>query len=119
MSTEDQSNTELQESGRRNFIRNSALAAGSVAALSVAAGASAQDREFYEKATVRSKKLTATFDSKYQTKITREDVFAVVDQLLDIAGCPTCGLNGFDLNLEVNPVFESKIDIPVNIGVGV
>lgn len=31
------------------------------------------------------------------TKVSREDLHKVLDRILDVSGCPACGLLGFDL----------------------
>lgn len=110
-----------EENKRRDFIKNSALAAGAIAAVGVSTQASAQKYAIsgFETAKLpefeKPKLLTAAFDKRYQEKITREDVFRVVDLILDIGGCPACGLNGFDINLSVNPIFKIDTNIPVNV----
>lgn len=115
MSTQDQEhNVQEQDNQRRDFIRSSALAAGAVAAIGIGSHASAQ--EFEGALTGKAQKLSAAFDARYQSKITKEDVYLVLERMFDIAGCPTCGLNGFDFNLAVTPIFEVKSNIPVNVG---
>ena len=38
---------------------------------------------------------------KVSTKrgITKKQVYQIIDRILDLNGCPNCGLNGFDLSL--------------------
>lgn len=38
---------------------------------------------------------------KVSTKrgITKKQVYEIIDRILDLNGCPNCGLNGFDLSL--------------------
>jgi hypothetical protein len=117
MSTQDQPlRLEEQDNNRRDFIRNSALAAGAIAtaaAISVSPSASAQD---VRTATLgKPKLLKATFDARYASKITKNDILLVLEKMFDIAGCPTCGLNGYDINLGVLPIYDLKIDVPVNL----
>lgn len=100
---------------RRDFLRNSVLAAGAVATLAVAESASAQ--VCYDaagnivKATdaATPKLLEVTFNSG-DVKIA--DLYSVIKQLGGITGCLTCGLNGFDLHVHINPVFPLKTVVP-------
>jgi len=106
-----------QDNNRRDFIRNSALAAGAVAAaatVGISPAASAQDLRVTSLA--KPKLLTASFDSRYVSKITKDEIWLVLERMFDIAGCPSCGLNGFDIHLGVLPIFDVKANIPVNVG---
>lgn len=116
MPNHDISMTE-QESNRREFFRNSAVAAGAVAAtasLGISPGASAQNPKNSELA--KPLQLTASFDRRHVEKITKDDIWQVLDQMFEIAGCPACGLNGFDIRLETQSIFDLKTNIPVNVG---
>jgi len=95
---------------RRNFIRNAVLATGAAATigLSNTASAATATNEFGS-----GKLLAASFDSKYKLDI--YNLRRVVEQLVDIAGCPTCGLVGFDLRLSLDDVIDVKSEIPVNV----
>lgn len=121
MSTLDQELATIeQDNNRRDFIRNSALAAGAVAAaatIGVSPAASAQDLKVASLA--KPKQLTASFDSRYVSKITKDEIWLVLEKMFDIAGCPTCGLNGFDIHLGVLPIFDVKANVPVNVGIQV
>lgn len=106
-----------EESNRREFFRNSAVAAGAVAVtagLGISPEASAQNPKKAE--LEKPLQLTASFDRRHAEKITKDDVWLVLDQLFEIAGCPTCGLNGFDIRLETQSIFDLKTNIPVNVG---
>lgn len=98
---------------RRDFIRNTALA-GAAATIGVGTAASAQDLK--HPSTDKPRLLTAAFDARYQAKITKADVYDVLEQMFDIAGCPNCGLSGIDLRLGLDPIFDVRSQIPVNVG---
>jgi hypothetical protein len=38
--------------------------------------------------------------------VKKEQVNALLERIYGLAGCPTCGLNGFDLQLVSNPVIN-------------
>lgn len=118
MSNLDQElSTTEQDNNRRDFFRNSALAAGAVAAaasIGVSPAASAQDLK--TAALAKPRQLTASFDARYVGKITRDDIWQVLEKMFDIAGCPTCGLNGFDIHLGTLPIFDVNANVPVNVG---
>jgi hypothetical protein len=98
---------------RRDFLRNSMLAAGAVATLAVAESASAQ--VCYDasgnivKTTATPKLIDVTFNAG-DLKI--DDLYSVIKQLGGITGCLTCGLNGFDLHVHINPVLPLKTLVP-------
>ncbi len=98
---------------RRDFLRNSVLAAGAVATLAVAESANAQ--VCYDaagnvvKAAATTKVIDVTF-TKGDIKI--DDLYNVIKQLGGITGCLTCGLNGFDFHVHINPVLPFKTAIP-------
>lgn len=98
---------------RRDFLRNSMLAAGAVATLAVADSASAQ--VCYDaagnvvKTTTPPKLIDVTFNAG-DLKI--DDLYSVIKQLGGITGCLTCGLNGFDLHVHINPVLPFKTVVP-------
>lgn len=103
------------DNSRRDFIVGSALAAGA-ATVGIGSNAYGQEAERYDH--VKAPQLmTASFDARYQQKISRDDLFKVVDQMLEIAGCPTCGLAGIDLRLGLDPIFNVDSAIPVNVGI--
>ena len=98
---------------RRDFLRNSMLAAGAVATLAVADSASAQTP--YDKAgdivrTLPAPKLIDVTFSRGDVEI--DDLYTVIKQLGEITGCLTCGLNGFDFHVHINPVLPFKTNSP-------
>lgn len=107
--------TAEQDNSRRDFIVGSALAAGA-ATIGVGSSAHAQDSRLSD-VVKGGRVMTASFDARYREKLTREDLFQVVEQMLEIAGCPTCGLSGIDFRLGLDPIFEVKSVVPVNVGV--
>lgn len=106
-------NAESSNKDRRDFLRNSVLAAGAVATLAVAESVNAQ--VCYDaagnvvKTTAAPKLIDVTFNSG-DLKI--DDLYSVIKQLGGITGCLTCGLNGFDLHVHINPVLPLKTNIP-------
>lgn len=117
MSNSDQElSTTEQDNNRRDFFRNSALAAGAAAAASIGVSSTASAQDVRTATLVKPKQLTASFDARYAGKITRDDIWLVLEKMFDIAGCPTCGLNGFDIHLGTLPIFDVKAEIPVNVG---
>lgn len=110
--------TPEKDSDRRTFLRNSALMAGTAAAIT-ATSSTSQAASFLEFSDEEPRKtLKAAFDSAYTGKIQKRDVYQVVDQILNIAGCPTCGLVGFDINLTVDPLINLDTEIPSKLGIG-
>ncbi len=111
--TEALSSNETSNKERRDFLRNSVLAAGAVATLAVADSANAQ--VCYDAAgnvvspTATPKVIDVTF-TKGDVKI--DDLYNVIKQLGGITGCLTCGLNGFDFHVHINPVLPFKTVIP-------
>lgn len=102
------SQQEQSPSQRRDFIRNSALTAGAIAAATVAGSAhSATLVSDTSDLTSRRKTLDVSFNS---TKVTQDEVFQVVKQFLELTGCDNCGFNGFDLRLKVDPVIRFNIE---------
>jgi len=100
-------------SDRRDFLRSSVLAAGAVATFAVAESANAQ--VCYDasgnvvKPTVIPKLIDVSFNAG-DLKI--DDLYSVIKQLGGITGCLTCGLNGFDLHVKINPVLPLKTVVP-------
>jgi len=98
---------------RRDFLRNSMLAAGAVATLAVADSASAQ--VCYDaagnvvKTTTPPKLIDVTFNAG---DLRIDDLYGVIKQIGGITGCLTCGLNGFDLHVHINPVLPLKTLVP-------
>ena len=37
-----------------------------------------------------------------------DEIFASIKRLVNLRGCPSCGLNGFDFRLRVDPVIRFK-----------
>jgi hypothetical protein len=99
---------------RRDFLRNSVLAAGAVATLAVADSASAQVS--YDKegnllsAATGTKLIDIAFDS---SDLVLDDVYDVIKQLGKLTGCLNCGFNGFDLRFRINPVIKLDTRVPV------
>ncbi len=40
-----------------------------------------------------------TIQVSVEAEVTREQLHAALDQILNVSGCPGCGLLGFDINL--------------------
>lgn len=98
---------------RRDFLRNSVLAAGAVATFAVAESASAQT--CYDaggniiKAYTGLQVIDLTFTSG---SVALDDVYSAIKQLGKITGCLNCGFNGFDLRMRINPVIRLETKIP-------
>ena len=100
---------------RRDFLRNSVLAAGAVATFAVAESASAQT--CYDaagnivKATGASapQVIDVAFNS---SDLVMDDLYSVIKQLGKLTGCLNCGFNGFDLRFRINPVIRLDTRIP-------
>lgn len=100
-------------SKRRDFIRGSALTAGALAAASFtasASGATLSDKA--QLLAVPKRNLDVTFGS---TKVSRYDLQVALEKILDITGCPQCGLNGFDLRFRVDEIFPIEVSVPANM----
>jgi hypothetical protein len=98
---------------RRDFLRNSVLAAGAVATLSTTEAASAQT--YYDaggnvvKATAGVQVIDVAFNS---SDLVLDDLFSVIKQLGKLTGCLNCGFNGFDLRFRINPVIKLDTRVP-------
>lgn len=105
-----QVNTDESNNDRREFIRNSVLAAGAVAALGATGSATAQTRLDVSKLPVLTNKkvIDVSFDSH---DVVVDDIYQVIKQILDISGCPACGFNGFDLRIGVDPLIKLQTRI--------
>lgn len=99
---------------RRDFLRNSMLAAGAVATLVAAEGANAQTcYDAYGnviKATTPAKVIDVALNS---ADVTLDDMYSILKQLGGLTGCLACGFNGFDLRFRINPVVKLSTRIPV------
>lgn len=45
-----------------------------------------------------------TVNVQFRADISLEDLMAALTRIVTAGGCPACGLNGFDLQLGVDPV---------------
>ena len=117
MSEDKSVETKIDESTakeRRDFLRNSVLAAGAVATFAVAESASAQT--CYDaggnviKATAGAQVIDVAFNS---SDLVLDDLFGVIKQLGKLTGCLNCGFNGFDLRFRINPVIKLDARVPV------
>ena len=100
---------------RRDFLRNSVLAAGAVATFSVAESASAQT--CYDAAGNIVKATSAStpqvIDVAFNSSdLVMDDLYSVIKQLGKLTGCLNCGFNGFDLRFRINPVIRLDTRIP-------
>jgi aminoglycoside/choline kinase family phosphotransferase len=101
---------------RRDFLRNSVLAAGAVATFAVAESASAQTCYDAAGNIVKSANVNIpqvidiAFDN---SNLVLEDLYGVIKQLGKLTGCLNCGFNGFDLRFRINPVIRLDARIPV------
>ena len=101
---------------RRDFLRNSVLAAGAVATFAVAESASAQTCNDAAGNIVKSANVNIpqvidiAFDN---SNLVLEDLYGVIKQLGKLTGCLNCGFNGFDLRFRINPVIRLDARIPV------
>lgn len=108
----DASTTQPTANERRDFLRNSVLAAGAVASLAVAESANAQT--CYDaggnivKATSGVQVIDLTFAS---SSVVLDDVYSAIKELGKLTGCLNCGFNGFDLRLRINPVIKLNTKI--------
>lgn len=97
---------------RRDFLRNSVLAAGAVATLAVAESASAQTCYDASGNIVKAATSPKTIDVAFSAgDLKIDDLYNVIKQLGGITGCLTCGLNGFDLHVHINPVYPLKTNL--------
>lgn len=117
MSDEKISTTESEDNSakdRRDFLRNSMLAAGAVATLVAAEGANAQTcYDAYGnviKTTATPKVIDVALNS---SDVTLDDMYSILKQLGGITGCLACGFNGFDLRFRINPVIKLTARVPV------
>ena len=91
--TTDDTQSSADAADRRAFLKGAALVAG-VAATGVLAAAPEAS------AAVRGR-ARATFQLKFSKRqLTIDNLHKALDEVLNEAGCPTCGLNGFDIHLE-------------------
>lgn len=97
---------------RRDFLRNSVLAAGAVATLAVAESASAQTCYDASGNVVKAATSLKTIDVAFNAgDLKIDDLHSIIKQLGGITGCLTCGLNGFDLHVHINPVLPLKTNL--------
>lgn len=108
--------TSTQEStanDRRDFLRNSVLAAGAVATLGIAESASAQI-SYDAGGNVIKATGVQTIDVAFNSSdLVLDDLYGVIKQLGKLTGCLNCGFNGFDLRFRINPVLKLDARIPV------
>ena len=98
---------------RRDFLRNSVLAAGAVATLAVAESANAQVCYDASGNVVKPTAIPKLIDVSFNAgDLKIDDLYSVIKQLGGITGCLTCGLNGFDLHVSINPVLPLKTAVP-------
>ena len=97
---------------RRDFLRNSVLAAGAVATLAVAESAHAQVCYDASGNVVKPTAIPKLIDVSFNAgDLKIDDLYSVIKQLGGITGCLTCGLNGFDLHVRINPVLPLKTSV--------
>ncbi len=115
MSEDKSVDTKIDESAtkeRRDFLRNSVLAAGAVATLAVAESASAQTC-YDAGGNVIKATGTQVIDVAFNSSdLVMDDLYGVIKQLGKLTGCPNCGFNGFDLRFRINPVIRLDTRIP-------
>ena len=99
--TTDDTQSSTDAADRRSFLKGAALVAGATAAgvFVTASGADAAVKPRAH-ATVR-----LGFNAG---RLTLDALHAALDDIVNQAGCPTCGLNGFDLVLETIIPLEVK-----------
>lgn len=110
--TTDDTQSSADAADRRSFLKGAALVAGA-AATGVFAAAPGAEAEVKPRAhaTVR-----LGFNAR---RLTPDDLHAALEDILNRAGCPTCGLNGFDIILEtIIPLREVKGTIQASIEEG-
>lgn len=99
---------------RRDFLRNSVLAAGAVATLTAMDSATAQT--IYDtkgniiKGLPEPHVIDVTFDS---SDIVLDDLYSVIKQLAGLTGCQGCGFNGYDMRFRINSVLKLESRLPV------
>lgn len=113
--TQNDNNEMAQD--RRDFLKNAVLATGAVAAVGAATTASAAIDPEKGEPLAHAKTYHAAFDARYRYKIHSDHIHKVLDQLLNAAGCPSCGLVGHDIRLSLDPIIRVQSDIPVNVAV--
>jgi len=98
---------------RRDFLRNSMLAAGAVATLAVAESANAQTCYDAAGNIVKAPGDTQIIDVAFNSgDLVLDDLYSVIKQLGKLTGCLNCGFNGFDLRFRINPVIRLDTRIP-------
>lgn len=100
---------------RRDFLRNSVLAAGAVATFAVAESASAQTCYDAAGNIVKASSASApqVIDVAFNSSdLVMDDLYSVIKQLGKLTGCLNCGFNGFDLRFRINPVIRLDTRIP-------
>jgi hypothetical protein len=112
-----QSEIAVEESNtkdRRDFLRNSVLAAGAVATLTATEMASAQTYYDADGNIVKGLPEVRVIDVAFNSSdLTVDDMYSVIKQLGRLTGCPGCGFNGFDLRFRINPIIKLDSRIPV------
>ena len=53
-----------------------------------------------------------SFDLEFKPEVTAEELHATLDRLLELAGCPACGLNGIDIRFAPEFDLRAKLDLP-------
>jgi hypothetical protein len=104
------SSQETMAADRRSFLKGTALVAG-VAATGVltAAAPAAPAAETSIKVTPRAT-MHVGFDQR--TRPALKDLYRSLEEVLNIAGCPNCGLVGLDIRFGLDYVLPLHTDVP-------
>lgn len=109
----DTNSDESTTKERRDFLRNSVLAAGAVATFAVADSASAQTCYDAGGNLIKSTGTQVIDVAFNSSDLVLDDLFGTIKQLGKLTGCPNCGLNGFDMRFRINQVIKLESRIPV------
>jgi anaerobic selenocysteine-containing dehydrogenase len=102
----------IESADRRSFMKGTLTAVSAVAAGGLATSVSAAAQ-----AQAPAARITGTvhvlFDARKQPDL--EDLHAALRQIVGRAGCPTCGLGGIDVRLNVGDPIEVQTRAPVHV----
>ena len=105
----DKSTPEMEQPERRTFLQNAAVAAGAVAATAGMASVAKAEACVTKDGIAAKNTLGISFDARKAPDI--YELQKVIEQALDLGGCPTCGLVGLDLHLQLDRVLEIDADL--------
>ncbi len=107
-------NASSNPNDRRDFLRNSMLAAGAIATLTAAESATAQTCYDAAGNVIKAASPVQVIDIAFNSAdVALDDFNSILKQLGKMTGCLNCGFNGFDLRFRINPVIKLDTRIPV------